>query len=189
MLERDLSPAADSLAGKLLVAPAAMSDPNFANAVTLVLIHNADGAFGLVLDRALDAEVQLPAGWSGGVDAHVWNGGPCETDRLIPLARPKPGLMVSHFQELCPLLGGLGVIDIDVADRDQFDNVRFFLGYAGWAAGQLDWELSVDAWVVADGHPDDPFALDTAGLRSRVLRRVLAARRAPMDFPDDPSSN
>ena len=184
-----MTDSAPCLAGKLLVAPAAMTDPNFAEAVTLVLIHNNEGAFGLVLDRAVEAEVSSETSWASLVDTRVWSGGPCEPERFIPIGRPKPGRLPSHYQPLCDRLGGLGVVDLDSADHDDFEAVRFFLGYAGWAPGQLDWEVNLDAWVVADAHPDDPFAIDVAGLRGRVLRRVLADGHGSMVFPDDPTSN
>lgn len=179
-----------TLEGVLLVAPAAMADPNFAASVTLVLAHSAEGAFGLVLDRPLGAELDLDAPWDR-VDTHLWGGGPCETERVMVLARPGVALP-PHYQELTPALGRLGLVDVDHADPDDFAAVRFFAGYAGWAPGQLDWEVMNDAWVVVPGRGEDVFVVGDDALerfRAQVLRRALGEDRRAALFPDDLSAN
>jgi putative transcriptional regulator len=181
------------LTGKLLVAPAAMSDPNFANAVTLVLAHNADGAFGLVLDRQVEADVTLDGDWPGLFDGTLWSGGPCEIDRLVPLVRPVAKRHPENFHEFTSLLGGLGVVDLRLgADPGDYAAFRLFVGYAGWGPGQLDGEVAMGGWIVADAEFDDPFAIDWEAMRGRVLRRVhgrASTQVNPSTFPDDISAN
>lgn len=181
------------LVGKLLVAPAAMIDANFVNAVTLVLVHNDDGAFGLVLDRRVDAEVGLDGDWAPLFDGSLWEGGPCEQDRLVPLVRPAPGRDPSNYQEFTSALGGLGVVDVRAAaDASDYVALRLFMGYAGWGPGQLEGEVAFGAWIVTDAEFDDPFAADVDTMRGRVLRRVharAATWRGPSTFPDDVTAN
>lgn len=181
-----------SLAGKLLVAPAAMIDANFVNAVTLVLVHNDDGAFGLVLDRRIDAEVGLDGDWAPLFDGSLWEGGPCEQERLVPLVRPRNGRIPDNYQPLTDALGGLGIVDVRAsADAADYSAMRLFIGYAGWGPGQLDGEVAFGAWVVADADIDDPFATDYDVMRGRILRRVhLQAQPFPVSiFPDDVAAN
>jgi putative transcriptional regulator len=182
-----------SLAGKLLVAPAAMIDANFVDAVTLVLVHNAEGAFGLVLDRRVDAEVSLDGDWSPLFDGSLWEGGPCEQERLVPLVRPAHGRSPSNYQAFTDAIGGLGVVDVrQSADAADYSSLRLFIGYAGWAPGQLDGEVAYGAWIVTDAEFDDPFATDVESMRGRVLRRVHARealRTGTSTFPDDVSAN
>ena len=181
------------LVGKLLVAPAAMLDANFVNAVTLVLVHNDDGAFGLVLDRRVDAEVGLDGDWAPLFDGSLWEGGPCEQERLVPLVRPALGCSPANYQEFTTALGGLGVVDVRAsADASNYAALRLFIGYAGWAPGQLEAEIAMGAWIVTDAEFHDPFASDVDTMRGRVLRRVHARKASwhgASTFPDDISAN
>ena len=190
----DSSDSSGSLAGKLLIAPAAMIDANFVDAVTLILVHNNDGAFGVVLDRRVEAEVGLDGEWSTLFDGSLWEGGPCEQDRLVPLVRPAPGRVPSNYQAFTELLGGIGVVDVrEGAEASDYSALRMFIGYAGWAPGQLEGEVAFGAWIVTDAEYDDPFATDIATMRGRVLRRVHAReggwRAGQSTFPDDISAN
>src|SRR5205807_7194741 len=65
-----------SLAGSFLVARPILQDPNFAQTVVLILRHNGEGAFGLVINRPAEAE---------GVPFPVFVGGPCPASGLILL--------------------------------------------------------------------------------------------------------
>ena len=64
-----------------------------------------------------------------------------------------------------------------------------FVGYAGWAAGQLDDELAQHAWFVVDAHASDPFATDPPALWSAVLRRQRGRIAMFASCPEDPSVN
>ncbi len=66
-----------------------------------------------------------------------------------------------------PVLGDLGTVDIE---RDPFDlgleidELRVFVGYTGWSAGQLESELEQGAWFVVRALPADPFTSEPAAL-------------------------
>ena len=72
-----------SLAGKFLVAKPILQDPNFAQTVVLILRHNGEGAFGLVVNRPAESE---------GVPFPVYVGGPCPASGLIIGYGKKRGL-------------------------------------------------------------------------------------------------
>src|SRR3954470_6692789 len=65
-----------SLAGSFLVAKPVLQDPNFVQTVILMLRHDGEGAFGLVVNRPADAE---------GLPFPVYVGGPCSATGLILL--------------------------------------------------------------------------------------------------------
>jgi len=83
-----------TLSGRLLVATPRLLDPNFARTVVLLLDHNDDGAFGVVLNRPLPVEVDavLP-GWQDVVSRPdgLFQGGPVGLDGAIGVAIPAPG--------------------------------------------------------------------------------------------------
>src|SRR5690606_2022779 len=83
----------EPLAGKLLVATPRLQDPNFVRTVVLMLMHDEQGALGVVLNRKLDLDVEqvLPA-WAPHVapPAQLFLGGPVEPTAAVAVARTLP---------------------------------------------------------------------------------------------------
>lgn len=177
---------AQHLTGKLLVATPGLSDPNFHRTVLFIGLHDEGGAFGLVLNRPAVAELKehLPE-WEAAASppALVFRGGPVEPSSIMALAlgaaEDDPGWR--------PLTGGYGLVDLgdhEGARSRRWRELRFFSGYAGWGAGQLDAEMEAGAWWVADVMDGDVFTDDPDGLWRRVVQRDPSTRmygHAPLD--------
>jgi len=182
------------LRGKLLVASPHLDDPNFYHTVVFVVLHNDEGAIGLVLNRPTSATLEdalellsddSPApspGWS--------IGGPVEGP-----------LMALHADQLCreeeeTLIDGvyfsLSPKNLQFLAQQSVAPSRFFKGYAGWAEGQLEDELQTGSWLVGDATLDDLFG-STWDLWDRVLRRIgfsiLSDALGGIERPTDPSCN
>jgi putative transcriptional regulator len=183
----------DSLAGKLLVATPALLDENFYRTVVLLLAHDENGAFGLVLNRPLEAVAvaeHIPQ-WEEHVaaPARVFLGGPVEPAMALGLAA---GTATDRGEGWIPMAGGYGLIDLgrtpdtlDVA----LERMRVFTGYAGWGAGQVDGEIAASAWFVVDADPADAFTDAPGTLWRRVLDRQRGDVRIYALFPEDPRQN
>lgn len=180
-------------AGRLLVAPPQLTDPNFTGSVVLVLMHDDNGAFGLVLNDPIESTRVTPdelvSQWASVVTAPVLRGGPVQTDGILGLGEPLPGRHVDGFTHLGDAPQPLGAVDLSRPPTDGLSRIRLFAGYSGWAPQQLDAELAMDGWVVVDAHPDDAFADDLGGLWSRVIRRQAGANTIIAALPDDLSLN
>lgn len=184
-----------STAGRLLVAQPMLGDPNFDRSVVLMVEHTPDGAMGLVINRPTDLPVRaaLPV-WEPFVTPpevlHV--GGPVEERSgwcLARLARLAPGAEQAGF---LPVLGDLGLLDLDVEPADVAARIlaaRLYAGYSGWGPGQLDHELAEDAWIVVDAVASDPFLADADELWQRILLRQGGRLARLSLFPRDPSLN
>lgn len=147
-----------SLAPALLVAMPQLLDPNFRRSVVLVIHHDASGSFGLVLSRESEIDAaQLCASvgitWHGGGQPVGW-GGPVQPNSGWVLVGDgaEPGSQddlhdATHLGDGLHFAGSLTTLR-HVAD-DPPDELRLFLGYAGWGAGQLEEELAQGAWLVA----------------------------------------
>ena len=183
---------ADSLAGRLLVASPKLVDPNFARAVVCLCAHDAGGAMGVVLNRPLpgvEIAEHLPE-WRGvlGVPATAFTGGPVEPSAALALGRLRAGasetgwtLITSH----------LGLVDLRSTPGDlrKLEEVRIFLGYAGWGAGQLEAEIAEDAWFVVAAAESDPFTREPSTLWRDVLRRQGGQLAMFAYFPAEPGLN
>lgn len=181
-----------SLKGRLLVASPILGDPNFDGSVVLVLEHGDDGAVGVVLNRPTGTDVAEPLpGWHrlAADPAVVFVGGPVSPDAAICLARSWPDERIDAFE---PLLDSLGTVDLSI-DPDEaasaIQGLRVFVGYAGWAGGQLEGEIEQGAWFVVDARPEDALSGEPDQLWQSVLRRQRGKLAMFANFPDNPALN
>lgn len=161
----------DSLSGKLLVAAPALADPNFARSVVLMVHHEDEGAFGLILNRT--GRRRLGEVWEDAIEE------PCPADLPLSIGGPVAGPIVAvhgnpdlseleilpgvHFAAQKDLVASL----VAAGSRP----LRVFAGYAGWAGGQLEAELEEGSWLVTDARSDLVFG-DEDTLWRRVGRRI-----------------
>ena len=144
----------DTLANRFLVSMPQMEDPNFTRTVILLCKHDKDGAVGIVVNRLTEHRIgdifdQLDIEPSSGIYASkpVLNGGP---------VYPELGLIVHddihknwessiEIGERLRLTSSRDILD-DMARGNGPDRVVMSLGYAGWAAGQLESEIRENVW-------------------------------------------
>lgn len=176
--------------GRLLVATPLIEDPNFLRTVVVLLEHDEDGAFGVVLNRPSLTPVAEPLpDWAGSAAAPavMFLGGPVATDAVIGITAAPVG---GGFDD-GP--GGCGFRTIDLSDRFVSDpsgsGLRLFVGAAGWSPGQLEDEIAEGAWWVVDARADDVVTDDPAGLWTRVVGRQRGPVRLFAHAPVDPTLN
>lgn len=177
----------------LLLATPVLLDPNFVEAVVLMLDVNDEGALGVVLNRPTGLSVaDVLSDW-GDVVAEpevLFQGGPVETDGALAVAlRRGDDEGVLGFREV---LGRLALLDLDTPVElvsSELDGLRIFAGYSGWGAGQLEREIGEGHWYVVAGLVPDVFRNDTAELWRDVLRRQPGNLALHSTRPVDPDLN
>lgn len=173
----------ESLRGQLLIAAPSLFD-FFRRTVVLMVEHNEEGAFGVVLNRTSESRVEevvpslAPLAGDGEL---VRVGGPVAPDTAVALGRfddpdASAGIVV----------GDLGVVDPDIPGGEVRE-LRVYAGHAGWGPGQLEGELEGDAWIVEDASPEDPFR--DGDLWSYLLQRRGGEYALLARMPEDPSMN
>ncbi len=185
----------ESLVGRLLVASPKLVDPNFHRSVIFVCAHDEHAAMGIVLNRplaptAVDLDDQLPV-WSPHLStpATAFAGGPVEPASAIGLARLRDIREADPWEAVLP---EVGILDLHCSPRElpgEIAELRVFVGYAGWGAGQLEREIAEDAWFVIPAQPHDPFTEDPELLYHDVLRRQPGHLAMFAYFPPDASQN
>jgi putative transcriptional regulator len=146
--------AASYLKHHFLIAMPHMADPNFAQTVTYLVEHNEQGAMGLVINRPnglnlADVLEQLRPEESPSAlcqSLPIFAGGPVQTDRGFVL-HPS-----GHSFQATLELGDLALSTSQdalfaIADGSGPAKHLITLGYAGWEAGQLEAELTDNAWL------------------------------------------
>ncbi len=168
-----------NLAPGLLIAMPQLLDPNFTRAVVLMIEHNEQGSFGLVINqpsplKAHELLTSLEMVWRGEDDAVVWSGGPVSPTTGWVLHEPvgglgtgpgtttiAPGIALSTSPERLRAL----------AERPP-SQIRLLLGYSGWAPGQLAGEMARGSWLHADLAPRLVFDLDVDEMWTEAVRSL-----------------
>jgi len=181
-----------SLQGHFLVAAPKLVDPNFFHTVVLMIQHNEEGAFGLVLNRPLETTVEemwrAVADEPCAVEGTLCQGGPCEGP-----------LMVVHkeveYSEIEVTAGVYFCTRKDAIERfiaESATESKFFAGYAGWTAGQLEAEVEEGSWMTLPATAGAIFG-DAERLWSSLVRKLGLAKiwpgLDPERIPEDPSVN
>jgi putative transcriptional regulator len=177
--------------GQLLLDGGKLHGSFFHRAVVLICQHDAEGAFGLILNR--------PAGSKVG-DALVANlpqtlkqqplflGGPVQpgvlsflhSDIFVPHANVLPNLNLGHSIE--------NLMDL-TESYSTTQKLRLFSGYAGWSAGQLEQEMARHDWLTHPATADLVFKSDPAQLWKEILRQKDHTLRWLADSPENLSWN
>ena len=151
----------ESLRGKLLIAPPALVDPNFARSVVLIAAHDDEGALGLVLNRPLE----------------------------VPLAEISPVLESLAALMIFGTVG-FPSAECDLAElASGARRARVFAGHSGWGPGQLDGELEDEGWIIGQLAPDELWQPDSTQLWSTALRRKGGSYALLARMPEDVSVN
>jgi putative transcriptional regulator len=178
-------------AGTLLIAPPVMPDPNFRRTVVFLCEHSEQGSFGLILNRPLTLHVhELLDGLERYADP-VAMGGPVQPNTLHFLHRL--GDQMPDAVEVIPGVYWGGDFEtlkhLIEENPPSVEALRFFIGYAGWASGQLEEEVRRGDWIMESGH--DALVFDhRPDLLWRTLLRQKGGEFALLsNFPDDPRMN
>ena len=181
-----------SLSGHFLVASPHLEDPNFGHSVVLMIEHDENGAFGLILNRPTNNQIE-----------EIWEiiaDSKCPTNRTLNQGGPLPGPpMAIH--------GDIAYADKQVVDgvfftreRHHLEQIvecseapfRLIVGFASWGSGQLDDEMTMGGWLTAVATREDVFVdeIDQWSLVSgRIGLEIITSSLKPLVIPSDPSLN
>ncbi|CAG4884457.1 conserved protein of unknown function [Georgfuchsia toluolica] len=155
-----------SLANHFLIAMPAMADPNFSRSLTYICEHNAEGALGVIINRPTDMtlgtlleRVDIAYEEKAPATAPIYFGGPVQTDRGFVLHQPAQQWQSQLRVDNNIALTSSRDILQSIGQTGEPSKALVMLGYSGWAAGQLEWELAQNAWLTVQADPHIIFDL------------------------------
>jgi putative transcriptional regulator len=177
--------------GKLLISEPFLPDTFFNRTIVYLADHTSEGSVGFILNKKL--EIRVCDAISG---FDKWNeflcmGGPVAPDTLHYIHNLGDQIPKSVWISENIFWGG----DIDfirnLIETGRINNsqIRFFLGYSGWAAGQLEKELKENSWVIAKVRTDIVLNDNVNDAWKKVLRTFNNKYRIWADFPESPDMN
>lgn len=175
------------LDGQMLIAMPSIRDERFEKSVIYICAHSTEGAMGIVINQpapninfpdllvqldiipATDI-IELPP--SAGV-VKVLKGGPVESGRGFVLHSNDFFIEESTLpiDETVCLTATLDILKA-IARGGGPGSAVLALGYAGWAAGQLESEIQENGWLHCAADADLIFGGDAAGKYDRALRKI-----------------
>jgi putative transcriptional regulator len=179
------------LKGQLLLDSGQLGGSFFQRTVVLICEHNAEGAFGLVLNRATGSKVgeMIVADLPDVIkECPLYLGGPVQptaltylhSDSFLPEASVLPNLDLGHSLDTLLELG---------ESFSSTRKVKLFAGYSGWSPGQLEDEIKRDAWLIHPATVELVFEPDPAQLWKSILQQKGWKYKLLSQMPDDLSSN
>lgn len=177
--------------GRILISEPFLNDTYFRRSVVLLTEHSEEGSVGFVLNKPVELTVSDVLKDFPEIDASVSIGGPVNTNTVHYIHTV--GDMVPNSVKVLKNLywgGDFDAIkDLIIQGRIKKNNIRFFLGYAGWSPKQLDNELSENAWVVAELDPGTIMKSTNLSLWQETLNKLGEKYKTWVNFPENPGLN
>lgn len=176
--------------GNLLLSEPFMNDAYFKQTVVLLADKNEKGALGFILNKPIGYYVHELIQDFPEFDAPVYFGGPVDSNSLFFIHRLPDKIIGGNeitqgwyfggnFEEIKKHIR-LGLL--------KPDDVRFFAGYAGWDAGQLDFELDENAWLIASDC-EEFMVMNPNTMWGDLLRQTRSNLAIWSNLPENPQLN
>lgn len=194
----------DSLKGYFLISESNMPDPNFFQTVVLILEHNKEGAFGLVVNRRsrlLLADIMPQFEQERGATTPIYVGGPVQQEYLFVLHSEMPATHSPGDNTMQPVPGVIfepafshveSLFETETWEKipaDDRPSIHLFLGYSGWAPGQLEKEMHMGSWMIHPATPKIVFHEDPEQGWKNALREKGGIYRVFAETDQNPTLN
>ena len=161
---------------KLLVSGRDFPDPAFAKAVILLVEFNDEGTVGLMINRRTKVPVSRALEQIKGANDRsypVYLGGPVDLATVLALLRTsnRPDQARKVVGDVY-LVSSQPLLEKTLAAKTDSGAFHVFMGYCGWAAGQLENEMNLGAWYIFDGDAKLVFDSNPDSLWSRLIART-----------------
>lgn len=143
-----------NLTNHFIIAMPSLQDGNFSESVTYICEHDENGALGITINRPSEislaeifSQLQLNISSDHIIDQTILNGGPVQIDRGFILHSP-----TGNWDSSLKVTNSIAVTTSQdimqaIANNEGPEKSLIALGYAGWGPGQLEYELSENAWL------------------------------------------
>lgn len=140
-----------TLLGNVLISEPFIQDPTFERSVILMTDHNSKGSVGFVLNQKSDYLISHLVPDLSHIDLPVYIGGPVELDGLHCIHAYADIEGSVSLKKNVFWSGDFNQI-IEGLKSGKYDSshFKFFMGYSGWAANQLESEISEKSWIIGD---------------------------------------
>lgn len=177
--------------GRVLISVPFLKDLFFKKSVILLTEYNSEGAFGFILNKPYDYKLHEILDNVPESDIPVSYGGPVSNDTLhfihtLGDSIPNTTQISKHLY-----WGGDFEYIINLIREGEIpeNKIRFFIGYSGWAKGQLETEISQNTWLVGNMQETSIMHSNEEKYWNDSLKQLGEKYAIWSNFPDDPKLN
>lgn len=182
--------------GSVLISKPFLDDDCFDRSVVLLTASSNEGEVGFILNKPSYFKLnELLDGLEGlkskVFENEVFIGGPVSNDRVYYL-HTVPELLLDSDHVLGNLYWGRdfeALKHLVALNKIEADQVRFFMGYSGWGAGQLEDEIKESLWLVSTLDTNELMLTDKADVWEIALNRLGGKCKIWANFPKNQSLN
>ncbi len=178
--------------GKLLIAEPFLDEDYFRRAIIFLCENNNEGSFGFVINNFINIKLCDLDETFPDIETKISLGGPMEINSLYFLHKMGDKIQNSALVENGIYIGGdfQELTNLIKEDNSLMDEVRFFIGYSGWAADQLENEVKNNTWVVSEKNAKNIlFESQAKQSWKRYLHELGGKYKIISTFPLDPNNN
>ena len=179
-----------SYKGKILISTPDISGDIFSRSVVLIIEHNENGAFGLILNKKNN---QMSGKFKSLFDfpIEVYDGGPVENDKVFFIVKGKKVTEVySEITDEFYLTENIeNIMTAILSNELKIEDIKIFSGYSGWTAQQLDNEVLKKLWTVVDIYNLDYTLPNDQTLWKSIMQNLGGEYLLWANSPEDISLN
>ncbi len=189
----DLRPSSDQVPerGSVLLSEPFIEDPFFKRTVVLLCEHNEEGSFGFVLNNYIDIELDQIVDEFPHIPYSISVGGPVKNSNLFYIHT-----LGDLIPESVMIMEGLyfgGDFEVLkaklIAGVVEWSAVRFFIGYSGWSANQLEEEMKEKSWFVTKVNKKTLMSTEDKDLWKSIMKKLGPRGKLIANLPVDPELN
>ncbi|MEC7646047.1 MAG: YqgE/AlgH family protein [Bacteroidota bacterium] len=177
--------------GRLLISEPSLIDPTFFKSVILITHHTADESIGLVLNQGTKISLNQLLTDIPSSDFPVYIGGPVERNSIQFIHTI--GDIIPNSQEIAQGLywGGdfEAILSLITRNKISKNHIRFFAGYSGWGADQLNHEIRENGWITHESNVKLCMKYSTKKLWSDLIKTKNEKYAIWANMPKNPSMN
>jgi putative transcriptional regulator len=140
--------------GTILQSTAALNGTEFENSLIVITEYNDNGAIGFVINKIFERPLNALQEFSHIRHFNLYDGGPVDKEHLFFIHRRndivKEGSLVvgniyvgGNFTQAVQAINNYAIIESDI---------KIFIGYCGWDAGELEAEITEGSWIVTNNN-------------------------------------
>lgn len=177
--------------GDILLSEPFLADHQFSRVVILLCEHNEEGSFGLIVNKPLEVELSSVLSDLPEAQIPIHIGGPVDQNQLFYMHQKQH---VDGCFEVCEntFLGGdyNEIKQLISTNTLTNKNMRFYIGYTGWAQGQLQQEIDERSWVVVkQNEAMNLFQEPSEDMWKELIAKQGGKYKLMADYPVNPSDN
>ncbi len=176
--------------GRVLIAEPFLQGDYFSRSTVLLVQCNDEGDVGFILNKPTNLRVKELFKGFPDFESNAFLGGPVSNDKLFFLhtlgEKIPDSLLITGNLYWSGDFGHLtSLISAGLVEEE---DIRFFLGYSGWSAGQLAAEIADHSWVVTEPSVENILSSDE-NFWNDSIQLIGGNALLWQNFPENPELN